>query len=266
MTLEKGHFAPGDRRLPASNLNAYNAAARAVDAGRHAYDDAAKNVVRRDGTDYVKNVGVGDLGIYELAEITVPELGSNLVGVEEYEDEYGDPPADGKGVYVITLEPIVAGQTGRAAFSGGPWELDVSGTDWSGADVGEAIGPDGIFVMSKAPDDGICEVVFAAGSGEPVYYAQAGEDMTADYDDTDETTIANTTYSATILNADGTASDTTMEVARQADVEIKSGQHGIIARSDDGVDVFVLQDVEERASDPDSADQWPGRMWAVDIT
>ena len=97
-------------------------------------------------------------------------------------------------------------------------------------------------------------------SGGASLYAQASEDMTADYDDTDETTIANTTYSATILNADGTASDTTMEVARQADVEVKIGQHGIIARSDDGVDVFILtvKNLEVRDDDPSAA---PGRQW-----
>ena len=335
--MEKGYYRPGDSNLPAADLNVFAETARRVDDARSGGKGAGIKRKKKVGTDFVFNTGTGDIGRYEMAEITDPEEGTGLVGVAAYSEE----PADGKGVYVITLEPIAAGQTGRAAFSGGPWKLDVSGTDWESAEVGDVIGPGGIFVMSKAPDGGICEVVFAAGSGEPVYYAQAGEDMTADYDDTDETTIANTTYTVILLDADGTYETdglgdpvNTIEAARQAGVDIDEGDKGFIIQSYDGIDLFIpiyrplravanekmtaddtLYDVrllgkdgtlggvlstycyrdpdveiktnqrgiitfdkdgnrlftlagtvEERDSDPASGNQWPGRMWAVDIT
>ncbi len=66
---------------------------------------------------------------------------------------------------------------------------------------------------------------------------EAREDMTQDYDDTDDTTKDNTTYTAEPFNSDGITGNE-IDVIRPPGKRIEQGQMGVLALTSDGFKVF----------------------------
>jgi hypothetical protein len=250
--IKKSKFWPGDTRLPHENLNAYNDAVRQVSESRRQMADVVGGITSKANTVHAYNASGEDApwrGICEISDT------SNTTAQVEFVKPGGD---GGVGQYGILLEPIKAGSIGRIAISGGLWEVDVSTIT---VNVGDTIGAsDGsfdpgsgrVFEVVQISGD-IAKVRFLGGGGGLLLEAQ--EDMTEDYDDTDDTTIANTTYSARPVNADGTLGDT-ITVIRPPGVEIRAGQRGVLSISGDGMQVFspVNQGTLLRASEDMTTD------------
>jgi hypothetical protein len=225
--IKKSKFWPGDTRLPHENLNAYNDAVRQVSESRRQMADVVGGITSKANTVHAYNASGEDAPWRGICEIS-------------------------------DTSNTTAGSIGRIAISGGLWEVDVSTIT---VNVGDTIGAsDGsfdpgsgrVFEVVQISGD-IAKVRFLGGGGGLLLEAQ--EDMTEDYDDTDDTTIANTTYSARPVNADGTLGDT-ITVIRPPGVEIRAGQRGVLSISGDGMQVFspVNQGTLLRASEDMTTD------------
>ncbi len=191
--------------------------------------------------------------------------------------EFVKPGAsDGVGQYGVILQPIQSGSIGEIAISGGPWEVKYadSVTD-SDVVAGYCLGPeDGSWLAVKGDlvnvqrnidmGNNIVRCTFAGGGTGGGLLLQAAEDMTENYDDTNETTIANTTYQAYPVESNGDLGDA-IDVIRSPGVYVEAGQRGVLSVSNDGIKVFSLApyQIEIRPDDPPEDELYEGRMWII---
>lgn len=168
MANEMKRVRPGERvRIPARGMNRILDATEAVERSGAIAGSTPKGWVQPGGTVFAANASGAFRGLGTPVSIT----GVGPSGCAEFSLAGASGAA---GPYAILLQPIAAGEVGLVAVTGGPWQVDVSGTVAAGDRLLPTEGQpyaevddNGPLMALSADADGQSWAVFAAGGGMP---------------------------------------------------------------------------------------------------